>query len=328
MKIVTIHGFAVHRFKRRYKFVCDFSVEVRMRKRKRRDVIVKKHGWILWLLICSLILPGTLAEAGSVKKPKLSKTKLVLKVGAGKKLSIKNRRRFRIKKVTFSSSKSRVAKVSKKGKVKALRKGKTTITCKVVLKNKKKYRLKCKVTVKASKERTDKRVASKTAIPEKTPMPKETAKPTGTGNPQETIVPSQTGGSKETLAPSETVQPQDTADPSGTRTPQNTAMPSGSKVPVTEKPVPTTPGLEPVAESRFTLPPAATFTPSPANLPKVSHLSKNGITTLDNGLMRDGVDAYDIIWDMGLGTNLGNTMESCGTWINPSSVTNYETAWS
>ena len=204
-----------------------------------------------WLLICSMLLPGTLAEAGSVKKPKLSKTKLVLKVGAGKKLSIKNRRRFRIKKVTFSSSKSRVAKVSKKGKVKALRKGKTTITCKVVLKNKKKYRLKCKVTVKASKERTDKRVASKTSIPEKTPMPKETAKPTGTGNPQETIVPSQTGESKETLAPSETIQPRDTADPSGTRTPQNTAMPSGSKVPVTEKPVPTTPGTEPVAQPYY-----------------------------------------------------------------------------
>ncbi len=235
---------------------------------------MNKRGWMAWLLICSMLLPGTLAEAGSVKKPKLSKTKLVLKVGAGKKLSIKNRRRFRIKKVTFSSSKSRVAKVSKKGKVKALRKGKTTITCKVVLKNKKKYRLKCKVTVKASKERTDKRVASKTSIPEKPPMPKETAKPTGTGNPQETIVPSQTGESKETLAPSETIQPRDTADPSGTRTPQNTAMPSGSKVPVTEKPVPTTPGTEPVAESRFTLPPAATFTPSIPLFHRIGNCSK------------------------------------------------------
>ncbi|WP_124100509.1 cellulase family glycosylhydrolase [Ruminococcus sp. Marseille-P6503] len=35
----------------------------------------------------------------------------------------------------------------------------------------------------------------------------------------------------------------------------------------------------------------------------------------------------EIVKDMGLGINLGNTFESCGSWINGSSVTNYETAW-
>ena len=35
----------------------------------------------------------------------------------------------------------------------------------------------------------------------------------------------------------------------------------------------------------------------------------------------------ELIEDMGLGINLGNTFESCGNWINKSSVTNYETAW-
>ena len=35
----------------------------------------------------------------------------------------------------------------------------------------------------------------------------------------------------------------------------------------------------------------------------------------------------EVVKDMGMGINLGNTMESCGTWINSSSVTNYETAW-
>jgi len=34
-----------------------------------------------------------------------------------------------------------------------------------------------------------------------------------------------------------------------------------------------------------------------------------------------------IVHDMGIGINLGNTFESCGTWINKSSVTNFETAW-
>ncbi len=35
----------------------------------------------------------------------------------------------------------------------------------------------------------------------------------------------------------------------------------------------------------------------------------------------------EIVKDMGMGINLGNTLESCGTWIDSSSVTNYETAW-
>lgn len=35
----------------------------------------------------------------------------------------------------------------------------------------------------------------------------------------------------------------------------------------------------------------------------------------------------ELVKDMGMGINLGNTMESCGTWINSSSVTNYETGW-
>ena len=43
----------------------------------------------------------------------------------------------------------------------------------------------------------------------------------------------------------------------------------------------------------------------------------------------DGVPstAVAVVRDMGNGTNLGNTMEACGDWINGSSPTNYETAW-
>ncbi len=39
------------------------------------------------------------------------------------------------------------------------------------------------------------------------------------------------------------------------------------------------------------------------------------------------MSTMEVVKDMGMGINLGNTMESCGTWINSSSVTNYETAW-
>ena len=234
---------------------------------------MKKNRWILWFLICSLILQGTLAEAKRVNKPTLSKTKIVLEVGAKKQLSVKNKQGLKVKKVTFSSSKAKVAKVTKKGKVKALREGKTTIKCVVVLKNSKKYRLKCKVTV---KKKPEEEVASKNPIPQKTSMPTKTAEPSKTENPQAS------------LAPSGTNNPQGTIIPSETSNPQVTMPPSGIKVP---------------------------------------HLSKNGIDTQDSGVMREGIDAYDIVWDMGLGTNLGNTMESCGDWINSSSVTNYETAW-
>lgn len=42
--------------------------------------------------------------------------------------------------------------------------------------------------------------------------------------------------------------------------------------------------------------------------------------------MRD-MTTQEIIEDMGLGINLGNTFESCGSWISDASVTNYETGW-
>lgn len=43
--------------------------------------------------------------------------------------------------------------------------------------------------------------------------------------------------------------------------------------------------------------------------------------------MRDMTTA-EIVRDMGLGINLGNTLESCGSWINSSNgVSSYETAW-
>lgn len=42
--------------------------------------------------------------------------------------------------------------------------------------------------------------------------------------------------------------------------------------------------------------------------------------------MRD-ITSMELVQDMGIGINLGNTFESCGTWINSNSVTNYETGW-
>lgn len=47
--------------------------------------------------------------------------------------------------------------------------------------------------------------------------------------------------------------------------------------------------------------------------------------TTDDGLLYS--TANEFVKKMGIGINLGNTFESCGSWINKSSVTNYETAW-
>ena len=39
------------------------------------------------------------------------------------------------------------------------------------------------------------------------------------------------------------------------------------------------------------------------------------------------LSVMETVKDMGLGINLGNTFEACGSWINNSKVQNYETAW-
>lgn len=48
--------------------------------------------------------------------------------------------------------------------------------------------------------------------------------------------------------------------------------------------------------------------------------------SVSDGTMRD-ITTAQVVKEMGIGINLGNTFESCGTWINSSSVTNFETAW-
>lgn len=45
-----------------------------------------------------------------------------------------------------------------------------------------------------------------------------------------------------------------------------------------------------------------------------------------NSGMRD-ITTMELVKEMGIGINLGNTFESCGSWINDSDVKNFETAW-
>lgn len=58
------------------------------------------------------------------------------------------------------------------------------------------------------------------------------------------------------------------------------------------------------------------------------------VNSADDGVMRD-ITTMELVRDMGVGINLGNTMESCGDWIaqwgsggfSPDEVGSYETAW-
>jgi len=44
-------------------------------------------------------------------------------------------------------------------------------------------------------------------------------------------------------------------------------------------------------------------------------------------LIRRDFTTQQLVEEMGIGINLGNTLEACGDWINSSSISNYERAW-
>lgn len=109
-------------------------------------------------LILSLCL--TLAAPVDAKsKVKLNITKATLSIGGSINLKLLNNK----KKVTWKSSNKKVAFVTKKGKVKAKKKGKASIVARV---GKKKYT--CKVTVGSASKKSTKNV-KKTAVPTATP---------------------------------------------------------------------------------------------------------------------------------------------------------------
>lgn len=136
------------------------------------------------LVITSVFVPGQQTDAKA--KVKLNKKKLVLTVGKKAKLKVKGTK----KKVKWSSSKKKIATVTKKGVVKAKKKGTAKIVAKI---GKKKYT--CKVVVKAKKKAKitskPKAVAKVTAKPGTLPSkntqvsdnPSQTTQPSEEGDP-------------------------------------------------------------------------------------------------------------------------------------------------
>lgn len=103
----------------------------------------------LMLGIVFLAAPVTQTEAA--KKVALSKTRLTIEKGGHKKITIKNRPSKAT--VTFKSSNSKIAKVTKSGTVYGKKAGKATITVSIT-KASKTTKLKCQVTVTKAKKTT------------------------------------------------------------------------------------------------------------------------------------------------------------------------------
>lgn len=106
---------------------------------------IKKVSFLILILVLSLVLPSFAVHAAA---PKLSKSKCNLEVGQKKKLKLKNATGT----VTWSSSDSKVAKVSKKGVVTAKKPGTAVITAKYEQKS---YTCKVKVTEAALLSKSD-----------------------------------------------------------------------------------------------------------------------------------------------------------------------------
>ena len=158
-----------------------------------------------------------IADAASKATPQISQKSVTLKAGSTKKVTIKNMPKKA--KVTWKSKNKKVATVTKNGKIKGIKAGKTTITA--------------KLTYQKAKKTVNKTFAIKVTVTAKSKAPTPTKKPSAEDIEKEA----------------------------------NTS-----------------------------------------NL-TTEHTSRNGIKTKDNGKMRKNLSTQDIVKSMGLGWNIGNSLE-------------------
>ena len=173
---------------------------------------------VLTLALIVTMMPMNLTNVNARTTTRLSSKKIVLQVGKTKKLKVKNKPAG--VKVTWKSSKKKVATVSKKGKVKAKKAGKTTITAKV---GKKKY--KCRVIVRNKTNNVSQNVTKPANDNQNVTNKVTVTKPEGT-----TVRPITT-----TKPEGTTVRPITTTKPEGTTVrPTTTTKPEGTTVRPTE----------------------------------------------------------------------------------------------
>lgn len=120
-------------------------------------------------------------------------------------------------------------------------------------------------------------------------------------------------------APTNEAEPTEAAEPTQSAAP--TAEPTGTTEPTkagtpTKKPTATAAAPSPTKAAGNTPTKAAQLTPTKAPAGQ----------TGDKTEMRD-LTTMELVRDMGIGINLGNTFESCGDWITGNTPRSYETAW-
>ena len=210
-----------------------------MRKRKWKQGIAVLTAAAL--VLTGITVPGS---AGAKAKIRLNKKKVTIKVGGKVTLKLKNAK----KKVTWKSSKKKVASVSAKGIVR----GKSAGTAKITAKsNKKSYT--CTVIV---KEKQDSFVE-----PDETEMPGTTTVPTAkpTGEPTKAPV---NPTSNPTKAPASEAPVNPTSNP--TKAPVNPTS-NPTKVPASEAPVNPTSNPTKVPASKAPVNPTSNPTQAPAD---------------------------------------------------------------
>ena len=176
---------------------------------------------ILLTLVLTLSMANGLVFNVSAASPKLNKKKVTITVGKTVKLKVKKNKAK--KKVKWKSANKKIVKVTKKGKIKGIKPGKTVVTAKVG-----KKKLKCKVKVVAKKQTTKPTV--KPTVPATTKAPVQT-----TQAPVTTKAPVQTTKVETTKAPVQTTKVETTKAPV-----QTTQAPVTTKVPVQTTQAPTT----------------------------------------------------------------------------------------
>ena len=248
------------------------------------------------------------------------------------------------KKIKFTSSKKSVASVTAKGKVKGNKVGKSVIWCKVSYKEKKKIKGKTKWKSFSKTLKCNVRVVAKKVTPTNTPKvsenPMVTAKPTATAGQTTTAKPTATAGQNTTTEPTATAGQNTTAKPTATAGQDTTAKPTATVgQTTTAKPTATAgqnttdkptaaasqiPGAAPTAavSPTQTVPPIATASPTPTATASPTPTA----TPTRRPATETASEAYQMVHDLGLGINLGNTMESVSRY-KLGSVNAYETCW-
>ncbi len=226
---------------------------------------------IAFMLAMALILPQVCpVSADAAKKVSLNRKKLTLYTGKSFQLKVRGTK----KKVQWKTSSKKIVTVSRKGKVKAKKKGKAKITAKVAGK-----KFVCRVTVKKRKSPKD---------------PKE-PEVIQTGQPQTSSAPVVTQGSSAgpavSQSPEASAQPDESQgpvqSPEVSQTPEQSAQPSETPMPPYESGKPVTPVLSNAAgvyETAFQL--EIDYQPGT----KVYYTTDGSIPTEDSALYTDGIE--------------------------------------